>query len=100
MQRWISISVLYSGFSGSECSALEDNVDVHALFDLKMLFFPPPFHLVDTVEAALAMDPEAFKAKYGVSKPQFEAPELVFHCYMGGRGGRATEAARKLGYVK
>lgn len=46
------------------------------------------------------MEPEAFKAKYGVTKPPLEAPELVFHCQMGRRGAMATNTAYKLGYVK
>ncbi|XP_073343137.1 thiosulfate:glutathione sulfurtransferase [Pagrus major] len=54
---------------------------------------------VDSVEAAFAMEPEAFKAKYGVTKPPLDAPELVFHCQMGKRGGTATNTACKLGYV-
>ncbi|KAM6951930.1 thiosulfate:glutathione sulfurtransferase [Lycodopsis pacificus] len=54
---------------------------------------------VDTVEAAFAMAPEQFKAKYGVTKPLLEAPELVFHCQMGKRGEAATTKACKLGYV-
>ncbi|XP_037635279.1 thiosulfate:glutathione sulfurtransferase [Sebastes umbrosus] len=54
---------------------------------------------VDTVEAALAMAPEEFKAKYGVTKPPLDAPELVFHCQMGRRGEAATDKANKLGYV-
>ena len=66
----------------------------------KTLFCFPPFHSVDSVEAAFAMEPEAFKAKYGVTKPPLEAPELVFHCQMGRRGAMATNTAYKLGYVK
>lgn len=46
------------------------------------------------------MEPEAFKAKYGVTKPPLDAPELVFHCQMGRRGGMATDKASKLGYMK
>lgn len=58
------------------------------------------FYSVDTVEAAFSLEPEEFKAKYGVAKPQLDAPELVFHCNMGGRGRRATETAQKLGFTK
>ncbi|XP_054454000.1 thiosulfate:glutathione sulfurtransferase [Anoplopoma fimbria] len=54
---------------------------------------------LDTVDAALAMEPEQFKAKYGVTKPPLDAPELVFHCQMGRRGGAATTKAHELGYV-
>ncbi|CAK6971978.1 thiosulfate:glutathione sulfurtransferase [Scomber scombrus] len=54
---------------------------------------------VDTVEAAFAMTPEEFKAKYGVTKPLLDAPELVFHCQMGKRGGAATAKAHEIGYV-
>ncbi|XP_068182458.1 thiosulfate:glutathione sulfurtransferase-like isoform X2 [Antennarius striatus] len=54
---------------------------------------------IDTVDAALAMDPDAFMTKYGSTKPPVDAPELVFHCHMGKRGALATEKARKLGYT-
>ncbi|XP_042295809.1 thiosulfate:glutathione sulfurtransferase [Sceloporus undulatus] len=55
---------------------------------------------VGEVEEAFKMDPEAFKAKYGVEKPQAEEENLVFHCQMGKRGARATEIATALGYAK
>lgn len=58
------------------------------------------FNSVDTVEAAFSMEPEEFKAKYGKPKPPMHSQELVFHCYMGKRGGMATEKAQNLGYVK
>nr|XP_046261387.1 thiosulfate:glutathione sulfurtransferase [Scatophagus argus] len=54
---------------------------------------------LDTVEAAFAMEPEAFKAKYGVTKPPLDAPELVFHCQSGRRAVMAIEKAYQLGYV-
>lgn len=54
---------------------------------------------IDTVETALSMEPEMFKAKYGVNKPSLDSQELVFHCFMGKRGQAATETANKLGYV-
>ncbi|XP_029297639.1 thiosulfate:glutathione sulfurtransferase [Cottoperca gobio] len=54
---------------------------------------------VDTVEAALAMAPAEFEAKYGVTKPPSNAPDLVFHCQMGKRGEIATGKAYELGYV-
>lgn len=62
--------------------------------------FLPPFHSVDTVEAAFKLEPEEFKAKYGVTKPPLNTPELVFHCHMGRRGGAATSKAHELGYAK
>jgi len=55
---------------------------------------------VENVEAAFSMKPEEFKAKYGVTKPAVDAPELVFHCQMGRRGATATSKAHQLGYVK
>ncbi|XP_028272881.1 thiosulfate:glutathione sulfurtransferase isoform X2 [Parambassis ranga] len=54
---------------------------------------------LDTVEAALIMHPEDFKAKYGINKPPLDAPELVFHCQMGKRGVAATSKAHELGYI-
>lgn len=68
----------------------------------KVFFLPLSLftHSVDSVEAAFAMEPEEFKAKFGVTKPSLDAPELVFHCQMGMRGGKATSKAQELGYVK
>ncbi|XP_075902477.1 thiosulfate:glutathione sulfurtransferase [Nelusetta ayraudi] len=75
-------------------------VDVRGKEEVDKGRIPGSAHIpVDTVEAAFSLEPEEFKAKYGVAKPQLDAPELVFHCHMGGRGGRATEAARKLGFT-
>ncbi|XP_029021882.1 thiosulfate:glutathione sulfurtransferase-like [Betta splendens] len=54
---------------------------------------------LDTVEAALKMDPADFTHKYGISKPPLDAPHLVFHCQMGRRGAVARDKARQLGYV-
>ncbi|XP_063342624.1 thiosulfate:glutathione sulfurtransferase [Pelmatolapia mariae] len=54
---------------------------------------------LNTVEGALKMDPDAFKVRYGVTKPQLDAPELVFHCQIGKRGAMATTKAHQLGYV-
>lgn len=78
------------------------NVYVHQLLNLKICFSPRPLFTlsVDTVEAAFAMEPEEFKAKYGVTKPQLDNPELVFQCQMGRRGGLATAKAYDQGYVK
>ncbi|XP_040267064.1 thiosulfate:glutathione sulfurtransferase isoform X1 [Bufo bufo] len=52
---------------------------------------------VTDLEDALKMDPEAFKQKYLVEKPQPDN-NLVFHCQMGKRGQQATEIALGLGY--
>ncbi|CAI5652358.1 thiosulfate:glutathione sulfurtransferase [Oreochromis niloticus] len=54
---------------------------------------------LSTVEGALKMDPDEFKVRYGVTKPQLDAPELVFHCQIGKRGAMATTKAHELGYV-
>ncbi|XP_070819039.1 thiosulfate:glutathione sulfurtransferase [Chaetodon trifascialis] len=75
-------------------------VDVRSKEELEKGRIPGSVHIpIDTVEAALSMEPEAFKAKYGVTKPTVDAPELVFHCHMGKRGGMATSKAYELGYV-
>ncbi|KAM9357343.1 thiosulfate:glutathione sulfurtransferase [Symphorus nematophorus] len=75
-------------------------VDVRTKEEVDKGRIPGSVHIpVDTVEAALALEPEEFKAKYGVTKPPLDAPELVFHCQMGRRGGVATDKANKLGYV-
>ncbi|XP_018554880.1 thiosulfate:glutathione sulfurtransferase [Lates calcarifer] len=54
---------------------------------------------VNAVGDAFSLEPEEFKAKYGVTKPPLDAPELVFHCQMGRRGQMATNKAHELGYV-
>ncbi|KAK2849046.1 hypothetical protein Q5P01_008880 [Channa striata] len=54
---------------------------------------------LDTVEAALSLEPEEFKAEHGITKPELDAPELVFYCQTGRRAGISTDKARELGYV-
>ncbi|CAJ1058490.1 thiosulfate:glutathione sulfurtransferase [Xyrichtys novacula] len=75
-------------------------VDVRTKEEVDKGRIPGSIHIhVDSVEAAFSMEPEEFKAKYGVTKPSLDVPELVFHCQMGMRGGRATSKAQELGYV-
>ncbi|XP_003970293.1 thiosulfate:glutathione sulfurtransferase [Takifugu rubripes] len=75
-------------------------VDVRNKDELDKGRIPGSVHIpVDTVEAAFAMEPAEFKAKYGVNKPPLDIPELVFHCQVGRRGGVATDKAQKLGYA-
>lgn len=50
-----------------------------------------------TLEEALKLSDAEFKAKYGRDKPKADQ-EVVFHCKMGGRAGRAAESAMGLGY--
>lgn len=74
-------------------------VDVRTKEEVEKGQIPGSIHIpVDSVGSALALDPEEFKAKYGVAKPPLDAPELIFHCQMGRRGGLATEKARGLGF--
>ncbi|XP_071313504.1 thiosulfate:glutathione sulfurtransferase [Trachinotus anak] len=75
-------------------------VDVRTKEEVDKGCIPGSIHIpVDTVEAAFAKEPDEFKAAYGVTKPALDAPELVFHCQMGRRGGVATSKAHELGYV-
>ncbi|XP_070693178.1 thiosulfate:glutathione sulfurtransferase [Pempheris klunzingeri] len=75
-------------------------VDVRSKEEVDKGRIPGSVHIpIDSVEAALAMEPEEFKAKYGVTKPLLDASELVFHCQVGKRGGIATDKACKVGYV-
>ncbi|KAM3612246.1 uncharacterized protein V6R79_005281 [Siganus canaliculatus] len=75
-------------------------VDVRKEEELEKGHIPGSVNIpIDTVETALSMEPEMFKAKYGVNKPSLDSQELVFHCFMGKRGNAATETANKLGYV-
>ncbi|XP_069027508.1 thiosulfate:glutathione sulfurtransferase [Embiotoca jacksoni] len=75
-------------------------VDVRTKEEVDKGNIPGSVHIpVDAIETALAMNPEEFKTKYGVNKPPLGAPELVFHCQMGKRGGMATSKAHELGYV-
>lgn len=54
--------------------------------------------IVPTLEGALKeLSDDEFKAKYGRDKPK-EDQEVVFHCKMGGRAGRAAESAKNLGF--
>ncbi|XP_078116635.1 thiosulfate:glutathione sulfurtransferase isoform X2 [Sander vitreus] len=75
-------------------------VDVRTKEEVDKGHIPGSVHIpLDTVAAAFAMVPEEFKAKYGVTKPPLDAPELVFHCQLGRRGAVATGKAYELGYV-
>merc|ERR1712142_673865 len=74
-------------------------VDVRSKEEVDKGCIPGSIHIpVDTVESAFALDPAEFKTKYGVTKPQLDAPELIFHCQMGKRGGMATDKAQALGF--
>lgn len=77
-----------SGFAGSV---------IYVMFSIFASSLIPS---VNTVEGALKMDPDEFKVRYGVTKPQLDAQELVFHCQIGKRGAMATTKAHQLGYVK
>ncbi|XP_030594410.1 thiosulfate:glutathione sulfurtransferase-like [Archocentrus centrarchus] len=75
-------------------------VDVRSKEEVESGHVPGSINIpLETVEAALTMNPDEFKAKYGVTKPQLDAPELVFLCRVGRRGGIATAKAHQLGYV-
>lgn len=52
-----------------------------------------------TVEKSLKLSPEEFHKMFGRDKPSAET-EMIFHCKGGGRGGRATELALSLGFLK
>ncbi|XP_029368702.1 thiosulfate:glutathione sulfurtransferase isoform X2 [Echeneis naucrates] len=75
-------------------------VDVRSKDEVDKGRIPGSIHIpVDTVEAAFAKEPEDFRAVYGITKPALDAPELVFHCQMGRRGGVATSKIHELGFV-
>lgn len=58
-----------------------------------------PIISAKTVEESLKLSPEVFYNKFGVDRPTTDT-EMIFHCKGGGRGGRATELALSLGFVK
>uniref|UniRef100_A0A3Q3JGF2 Rhodanese domain-containing protein n=1 Tax=Monopterus albus TaxID=43700 RepID=A0A3Q3JGF2_MONAL len=75
-------------------------VDVRTKEEVANGRIPGSVHIpVDTVGTALEMNPEEFLAKYGVTKPPLDAPELVFYCRIGRRSEMATNKAHSLGYV-
>uniref|UniRef100_A0A3P9PQF9 Rhodanese domain-containing protein n=1 Tax=Poecilia reticulata TaxID=8081 RepID=A0A3P9PQF9_POERE len=51
------------------------------------------------IDAALSMNPDDFKAKYGATKPALNAPHMVFYCQTGRRGEMAAGNARQRGYT-
>uniref|UniRef100_A0A1B0DMP3 Uncharacterized protein n=1 Tax=Phlebotomus papatasi TaxID=29031 RepID=A0A1B0DMP3_PHLPP len=53
---------------------------------------------INSVEDSLKLSNEEFKEKYGRDKPAKEQ-EVIFHCRMGGRAGKATDIATALGFV-
>ncbi|CAG9808099.1 unnamed protein product [Chironomus riparius] len=52
---------------------------------------------LSTVEKELKLNDEEFMAKYSRSKPQSE-DEIIFHCKLGGRAGKAADVAIGLGF--
>ncbi|XP_077434745.1 thiosulfate:glutathione sulfurtransferase [Vanacampus margaritifer] len=75
-------------------------VDVRTQQEVDKGSIPGSLHIpVDAVEDAFRLEPEAFKAKYGVTKPPLDSSELVFHCQIGKRGTTATSKANQLGYL-
>ncbi|CAJ0961170.1 unnamed protein product [Ranitomeya imitator] len=61
-------------------------------------FYTSVAPVLTDLEDALKMDPETFKQKYHVEKPQLNDHNLILHCQLGRRGQRATEVAQSLGY--
>ncbi|XP_043982869.1 thiosulfate:glutathione sulfurtransferase-like [Gambusia affinis] len=53
---------------------------------------------IHTLDAALKMNPDDFKANYGIVKPPLNVPHLVFYCQSGGRSRMATTKAVQNGY--
>lgn len=51
------------------------------------------------IEEDLKLSAEEFRERFDRKRPTTET-ELIFHCKGGGRAGRATEKALKLGFVK
>ncbi|XP_061541154.1 thiosulfate:glutathione sulfurtransferase isoform X2 [Phycodurus eques] len=75
-------------------------VDVRTQEEVDEGRIPRSLHIpVDAVEDAFGLEPEAFKAKYGVTKPTLDCSALVFHCHLGKRGATATTKAKQLGYA-
>ncbi|KPP69467.1 thiosulfate sulfurtransferase KAT-like, partial [Scleropages formosus] len=94
-----------STISYSELKALLENssdlllVDVRSQAEVDRGKIPGSINIpVECVEKDLSLDPDAFKAKFGVQKPALDAPHLVFHCQMGRRGAVALEKACALGF--
>jgi thiosulfate:glutathione sulfurtransferase len=54
---------------------------------------------LSSLSAALHMDGDTFKEKYGFHKPALDQ-EIVFYCRSGMRSSTASDVARKNGYNK
>ena len=52
------------------------------------------------LDEALSLSKDEFQSKYGVHKPEGDGSDLVFHCFMGRRGGMAVQKAEKVGLGK
>lgn len=55
--------------------------------------------LVAIIEEELKLSDEDFFSKYGRKRPNVD-DEIIFHCRMGGRAGKAADIAVGLGYKK
>jgi thiosulfate:glutathione sulfurtransferase len=75
------------------------SINIPSKYDWLVEICLQTFLLVKTLEESLKLTPEEFLNKYGREKPTTET-EMIFHCKGGGRGGRATELALSLGFVK
>ncbi|MED6275947.1 hypothetical protein CHARACLAT_031873 [Characodon lateralis] len=74
-------------------------IDVRSEEEVDRGRIPGSIHIpLQTVDAALRMEPDDFKAKYGVGKPA-TGSELVFYCQSGRRGETATRRAQEQGHI-
>ncbi|XP_054889965.1 thiosulfate:glutathione sulfurtransferase-like [Poeciliopsis prolifica] len=75
-------------------------IDVRSDGEVAGGIIPGAIHIpIHTLDTALSMNPEDFKAKYGIVKPPLNVPQMVFYCQSGGRSMMATGKAVNKGYT-
>ncbi|XP_054889966.1 thiosulfate:glutathione sulfurtransferase-like [Poeciliopsis prolifica] len=75
-------------------------IDVRSDGEVAGGIIPGAIHIpIHTLDTALSMNPEDFKAKYGIVKPPLNVPQMVFYCQSGRRGEMAAGNARQRGYT-
>ena len=58
------------------------------------------FLTVSDIPTAFKLNPDEFKLKYGVTKPNVTDENLIFHCQTGRRAIKAVEEVQQLGFDK
>ncbi|XP_005806847.1 thiosulfate:glutathione sulfurtransferase-like [Xiphophorus maculatus] len=75
-------------------------IDVRSQGEVAGGRIPGAIHIpIHALDAALRLNPDDFKANYGIVKPPLNVPQLVFYCQAGGRSRMAATTAIRNRYI-